>query len=29
MDNFRFIYKILKYLEASMDYSEPDYHKTP
>lgn len=25
MDNFKVIYKILKYLESAMDYSEPDY----
>ena len=24
MDNFRVIYKILKYLEQAMDYDEPD-----
>ena len=25
MDNFKVIYKILKYPESAMDYSEPDY----
>lgn len=25
MNNFKIIYKILKYLETAMDYSEPDY----
>lgn len=25
MDNFKVIYKILKYLESAMDYDEPDY----
>ena len=25
MNNFKVIYKILKYLEEAMDYSEPDY----
>ena len=25
MDNFKVIYKILKYLETAMDFAEPDY----